>query len=61
MTTGRCGSFFSRLMGTHWFRETVDLDFYGEYRERYEKTLNGLTARGAVARKGGKLTTKVRP
>ncbi len=47
-------------MGTHWFRETVDLDFYGEYRERYEKTLNGLTARGAVARKGGKLTTKVR-
>lgn len=44
-------------MGTHLFRETVDLDNRGEYSERYEKKLNGLTARGAVAMKGGKLTT----
>jgi hypothetical protein len=54
-------SFFSRLMGTHWFKETVDLDFNGEYRVRYEDTLNALTARGAIMVRDGKLTTTVKP
>lgn len=54
-------TFFHRLLETYWFRETVDLYFQGDYRLQYDETLNALTARGAVSRANGRITTTVRP
>lgn len=53
--------FFSNLMNTHWFKETVDLYFDGRYEAKYEEILHQLTKRILVKEKGGCLTTTVKP
>ncbi len=54
-------TFFSQLMETYWFRETVDLYFNGEYRAKYDEILNGFLQRGVVREKDGRLFTTVKP
>ena len=54
-------AFFELLMGTHWFGETVDLYFGGDYRKKYNDTLSALLERGVVQRYDGRLTTTVKP
>jgi hydroxyacylglutathione hydrolase len=54
-------TFFDHLMGTYWFKETIDLFFNSEYRHQYEGVMNSFLRRGIVKRKGGNLITTVRP
>ncbi len=54
-------SFFDLLMTTHWYRETVDLYFDGQYRTKYDEIMKGLSGRGIVKIRDGKLLTAVRP
>lgn len=54
-------SFFDFLMTTHWYPETVDLYFDGKYRTKYDQIMKGLTGRGIVRTRDGKLYTTVRP
>ncbi|MHC4446030.1 MAG: MBL fold metallo-hydrolase [Planctomycetota bacterium] len=53
--------FFSQLMGTHWFKETIDLYFNGNYEEKYNRIMQGLRRRSFVKRENGKLFTTVKP
>jgi len=54
-------SFFDHLMTTHWFRETVDLYFAGDYRSKFDQIMNGFYGRGIVKNKDGKVFTSVKP
>jgi glyoxylase-like metal-dependent hydrolase (beta-lactamase superfamily II) len=54
-------TFFDLLMGTHWFPETVNLYFGGNYRKQYDETLGAFLKRGVVRRVNGRLTTTVKP
>jgi glyoxylase-like metal-dependent hydrolase (beta-lactamase superfamily II) len=53
--------FFDHLMGTYWFKETVDLFFDSEYKQKYDEVMNDFLRRGIVRRKDGKLFTTVKP
>jgi len=53
--------FFPYLMGTYWFRETVDLYFNGEYEMKYNEIIKSFLKRGIVKQKGGSLFTTVKP
>ncbi|MBI4289413.1 MAG: MBL fold metallo-hydrolase [Chloroflexi bacterium] len=53
--------FFPLLMGTNWFRETVDLYFGGEYEAKYAQVTNGLLQRGILKEENNRLFTTVRP
>jgi len=53
--------FFPRLMSGGWFKETVDLDFGGRYREKYREVLQGLLDRGLICRNGHRLYTPIKP
>jgi len=52
--------FFSRLMETHWFRETIDLYCGGEYAGTYQEIMNGFMKRGIVWEENGRLYTTVK-
>jgi hydroxyacylglutathione hydrolase len=52
--------FFGYLMGTHWFKETVELYFNRQYRLMYDKIMNDFLRRSIVKRLKGKLYTTVR-
>ncbi len=52
--------FFEHLMGTVWFKETIDLYFNGEYASKYDDVMHGLFGRGLVRRKGDKIYTIVK-
>jgi glyoxylase-like metal-dependent hydrolase (beta-lactamase superfamily II) len=54
-------NFFHHLMGTYWFKETVDLFFNGEYEEKYNEMMNVFLRRNIVKRKNGELFTTVKP
>jgi hydroxyacylglutathione hydrolase len=54
-------TFFDSLMKTHWFTETVDLYFAGEYADRYEKIMKDFSSRGIVKARNGRLVTTVKP
>jgi len=54
-------TFFDELMGTYWFKETVDLYFDGEYRAEYDRIMKRFMLRGIVGRKDGYLYTTVKP
>ena len=54
-------SFFQHLMGTIWFKETIDLFFNGEYEEKYTEVMNDFLRRNIVKRKNGELFTTVKP
>ena len=53
-------NFFELLMGTHWFRENIDLFFNSEYQQKYEEVISDFLGRGIVRRKDGKLFTTVK-
>ena len=54
-------SFFDDLMQTHWYKETVDLYFSGEYQARYEDIMKDFRKRGIIKEKHGKIFTIVKP
>ncbi|MEE4354532.1 MAG: MBL fold metallo-hydrolase [Desulfatiglans sp.] len=54
-------SFFSYLMGTVWFRETIDHYFRREYELKYNEIMNDFLRRGIIERRNGSLFTTVKP
>lgn len=52
---------FPYLMGTHWYKETVDLYFKGDYETKYNAIMETLTAKGAVRCKNGDWFATVKP
>jgi hydroxyacylglutathione hydrolase len=54
-------SFFDHLMGTRWFKETIDLFFKSEYQKTYERIMRDFLHRGILMRKEGMLFTTVKP
>ena len=54
-------SFFQKLMNTHWFPETVDLYFGGDYQRKYDQIMKDFFNRGIVKSRDGNLFTTVRP
>ncbi len=53
--------FFDYLMGTYWFKETVDLYFSGEYEAKYHEVIQYLFDRGAIRQEQENLYTTVKP
>ena len=53
--------FFEHLMQTHWYKETVELYFNGDYRGMYDKVIGDFINRGIVKAKNGNLVTTVKP
>jgi hydroxyacylglutathione hydrolase len=53
-------AFFSYLRGTHWFRETIDLYFNGEYESKYRELMTHFFRKGIVRRVNGILRTDVK-
>ena len=54
-------TFFDQLMKTHWFKETVDLYFSGEYNVKYNEIMQNFIKREIVMQENGKLYTTVKP
>ena len=54
-------TFFDHLMGTWWFKETVDLYFGKAYETKYRQILDSFLERGIVKQKGGQFFTTVKP
>ena len=55
------GSFFDDLMQTHWYKETVDLYFKGEYQAKYETIMKNFRKRGIVKEQHGQIITTIKP
>lgn len=53
--------FFGKLLGTPWFRETVDRHFGGDYAGKYREIVEGFLVRGIVVCREGRLSTSVNP
>ena len=53
--------YFAMLMGTIWFRETVDLYFNREYELKYNEIIENFAERGIINRRDGKLVTVIKP
>jgi glyoxylase-like metal-dependent hydrolase (beta-lactamase superfamily II) len=54
-------SFFSYLMRTCWFKETIDFYFGPRYASKYTEIMDGFLTRGIVQRDGGKLVAAIKP
>lgn len=52
--------FFFYLMGTDWFKETVDLYFNGDYEAKYNEIINGLLKRGVIKQNNGNLFATIK-
>ncbi len=53
--------FYGQLMQTHWFKETVDLYFNGDYEAKYNEIMQSFIKRGIVKVDNGNLYTTVKP
>jgi len=53
--------FFGQLMQTHWFKETIDLYFTGDYEAKYTEIMQNFIKRGIVRVDNGNLYTTVKP
>ena len=53
--------FLSYLMTTHWFRETIDHYFNGEYEIKYQELIDDFVGKGTIVQKKGRLFTTVLP
>lgn len=53
--------FFDQLMGTFWFRETIDMYFNGEYQAKYDEVMKVLLNRDLVRRRGSSIYSSVKP
>ena len=51
---------FGYLMGTYWFKETVDLYFNGEYEAKYDEIINSFLRRKIIKHENGNLFTTVK-
>ena len=51
---------FPYLMGTHWFRETVDLYFDSAYEMKYNGIVKAFIKRGVIRLENGRLYTTVK-
>lgn len=54
-------SFFDDLMGTIWFKETVDFYFQGDYAAAYRRIMKDFLHRGIVKQENDHLYTTVKP
>jgi glyoxylase-like metal-dependent hydrolase (beta-lactamase superfamily II) len=54
-------TFFFLLMSTHWFKETVDFYFSGEYKAKYDEIMDDFLRRDVIKRNNGTLFTTVKP
>ena len=54
-------NFFDHLMQTHWFKETIELYFDGNYRDMYHQVMDDFLERGIVRIKNSLLQTIVKP
>jgi len=54
-------TFFTYLMSTYWFKETVDLYFNSQYRLKYNEIINGFIQRDVIKHDNGKFFTTVKP
>lgn len=52
---------FPYLMTTHWFKETVDFYFNGEYETKYEEIIQSFLSKGIVKRKESVFYTIISP
>ena len=52
---------FPYLMTTHWFKETVDFYFKGEYEAKYEEIIQSFLSKGIVKRKEAVFYTIILP
>jgi glyoxylase-like metal-dependent hydrolase (beta-lactamase superfamily II) len=52
---------FGYLMGTFWFKETVDLYFRGQYEAKYDEVINSFLGRGIIKQENNDLSTTVKP
>ena len=52
---------FPQLMGSHWYRETVDLYFDGTYRAQYDQIIEALLHRKVIRLSDGRYHTTVTP
>jgi hypothetical protein len=53
--------FFSDLMATPWYQETIDLYFNGEYEHKYREVMEELIERRLIIRRDGFLVAGVKP
>ncbi|MGD9306554.1 MAG: hypothetical protein PVF79_19980, partial [Desulfobacterales bacterium] len=53
--------FFEHLMQTHWYKESVELYFNGDYRGIYDRVMEDFISRGIVKTINGNLVTTVKP
>ena len=54
-------SFFHWLMGTYWYKETVEFYFDGAYEAKYNEIMSDFLDRSVIKRKNGRLYTTVKP
>ena len=54
-------AFFHWLMGTYWYKETIDFYFSGAYEMKYHEIMGHFLDRGVVERRNGCLYTTVKP
>lgn len=52
---------FGYLMGTIWYKETVDLYFDGRYEKKYDEIMAEFRDRGIVCHENGTFMTTVKP
>ncbi len=53
--------FFSHLMGTYWFKETIDLYFNKEFDFKYNEIIKTFFERRVIQKEKGYLSTIVKP
>ena len=54
-------TFFTYLMSTHWFKETVDLYFNSQYQLKYNEIINSFIQRDVIKNDNGHFFTTVKP
>ncbi len=59
--TVQADTFFDYLMGTWWYKETVDLYFNKAYENKYRQILGSFLERGIIKQKDGMFFTTVKP
>lgn len=54
-------AFFGHLMGSVWFRQTVDRYFAGNYEKKYSEIMKDFSRRGIVKSNNGRIFTTIKP
>jgi hypothetical protein len=54
-------TFFTYLMSTYWFKETVDFYFNSEYQLKYNEIINSFIQRDIIRHENQKFFTTVKP